>query len=187
MGADIINRLECSKDIDKTEKCYRYVKNWLLSNHNMFDTYNKCQAYIGPNNENDVISNSSNGRSYGVYENGVYYVLTNIIEDLLYRKGFSYRSILSGLGKRNYIITKNHDNGTIENTIQKKYRGANTRVIAFPVNQLSSTEYEEKVSQGELRLRGIEKEIEIDKKSYKQLMNTNKLIKGKEYSQSYVR
>jgi putative DNA primase/helicase len=160
MGIDILKNILISKDINKTERCYEYTKGWLISNYKLFDRYRGGSNFNGINDEEDVYSCSYSNSSYGIYENGIYYILTNIFDDLLTRKGYSYRTILSGFGKRNYIITKNQDNGLVENTIQKKYRGVNTRMIGFIMNPLKIEDYRKKEEEYDYLVRGTTREQE---------------------------
>ncbi len=136
MGIEILNNLESQKDIDIIDKCYEYIKSWILSNHKSFDKYKEYYSFEDPRleTEEDVIEKASSSRSFGIYQNNVYYVHRAILEDKLKSSGYSYNKTVREFAKRGYITPKTDEQGNIlENTIQKKFRGKNARMFAFPM------------------------------------------------------
>lgn len=136
MGIEILNNLENQKDIDIIDKCYEYIKSWILSNHKAFDKYKEYFSFEDPRleTEEDLVEKSSNSKSFGIYENNVYYVHRAILEDKLKSSGYSYNKTVREFAKRGYITPKTDEQGNIlENTIQKKFRGKNARMFAFPM------------------------------------------------------
>lgn len=145
MGIEILNNLENQKDIDIIDKCYEYIKSWILSNHKSFDKYKEYFDFEDPRleTEEDVIEKASNSRSFGIYQNNVYYVHRAILEDKLKSSGYSYNKTVREFAKRGYITPKTDEQGNIlENTIQKKFRGKNARMFAFPMEPVEK-EYTE--------------------------------------------
>lgn len=139
MGMEILENLSQAKDIDIVDKCYEYVKSWLFSNHKSFDRYKEPSKFENPklNPEEDILESSSNSKSFGVYDNNVYYVHRAILEDKLKAQGYSYLKIVREFAKRGYTTATRDNAGNIaENTVQKKFRGKNARMFAFPIEPL---------------------------------------------------
>lgn len=155
MARTILDNLDNSKDIDIVDKCFEYISSWIIGNHKCFDKYKRTErdyeeTDLKMHPENDLENSDSSRKTYGLYNNGVYYVLRYILEDKLNEKGFSYRKIVSEFGKRGYIQTEKNEYGQIiSNTIQKKYRGMNTRFFAFPVEMFEKILSEEEFKQAE--------------------------------------
>lgn len=136
MGLDILNRLPKKNDIDIVEKCYEQVHSWLLSNYRYFDVY--THTVDNPNKQfekEDIQPQSfSNTKSFGLYEDGTYYVLRGVLEEFLTKKHYSYTKMVRDFAKRDYILSKKDNKGNvISPTIQKKFRNTNARVFAFPI------------------------------------------------------
>lgn len=154
MGKEILSNLESQKDIDIIDKCYEYIKSWILSNHKSFDKYKEYFSFEDPRleTEEDVVEKTSTSRSFGLYQNNVYYIHRYILEDKLKSSGYSYNKIVREFAKRGYIIPKRDEQGNIlENTVQKKFRGKNARMFAFPIKpverELSEDERKERVEE----------------------------------------
>ncbi|MBP3800650.1 MAG: hypothetical protein J6I85_01245 [Clostridia bacterium] len=146
MGIEILDNLAKQQDIDIVDKCYEYIKSWILANHNSFDEYVIRAQFENPkiNPENDLMTRNSSSRSMGLYNNNVYYVHRSVLEDKLKSSGYSYLKIVREFAKRGYITPTTDENGNIlENTIQKKYRGRNARMFAFPIDVIDNLEEEE--------------------------------------------
>lgn len=154
MGLEILDNLAKQQDIDIVDKCYEYIKSWILANHKSFDEYAVRGHYENSklNPEDDLISKGSNSRSMGLFHSNVYYVHRSVLEDKLKSSGYSYNKIIREFAKRGYITPKTDDNGNIiENTIQKKYRGRNARMFAFPIEPIENLgEEERKIAEEEL-------------------------------------
>lgn len=147
MGLEILENLAKQQDIDIVDKCYEYIKSWILANHNSFDQYNAIAPIGNPNlnPENDLMSRSSSSRSMGLFSNDVYYVHRSVLEDKLKSSGYSYLKIVREFAKRGYITPTTDENGNIsENTVQKKYRGRNARMFAFPIAPIEKLDEEER-------------------------------------------
>ena len=155
MAKEILDNLDSSKDIDIVDKCYEYISSWIIGNHKCFDKYKRTErdyeeTDLKMHPENDIENSESSRKTYGLYNNGVYYVLRYILEDKLNEKGFSYRKIVSEFGKRGYIQTEKNKQGQItSNSIQKKYRGMNTRFFAFPIEMIEKVLSEEEFKHAE--------------------------------------
>ena len=155
MARIILDNLDNSKDIDIVDKCYEYISSWIIGNHKSFDTYKRTeQDYektdLRMHPENDLVDGDKIRKSYGIYNQGVYYLLRYVLEDKLNDRGFSYRKTVSEFGKRGYIQVQRDEQGQIiSNTIQKKYRGANTRFFAFPVEMFEKVLSEEEFKKAE--------------------------------------
>lgn len=149
MATDILNNLDSSKDIDVVDKCYEYIVSWIKGNHKSFDTYKENKKEYEKtlqkmNIEDDLTDTDRTKKSFGIYDDGVYYLLRYILEDKLQVKGFNYRKMVSEFAKRGYIKPTRDDDGyIITNTVQKKYRGTNTRFFAFPVEMMEKRLSEE--------------------------------------------
>lgn len=154
MGLEILDNLAKQQDIDIVDKCYEYIKSWILANHKSFDEYAVRGYYENSklNPEDDLISKGSNSRSMGLFHSNVYYVHRSVLEDKLKSSGYSYNKIIREFAKRGYITPKTDDKGNIlENTVQKKYRGRNARMFAFPIEPIENLEEEErKIAEEEL-------------------------------------
>ena len=79
-------------------------------------------------------------------------VYVYILEDKLKSSGYSYNKIVREFAKRGYIIPKRDEQGNIlENTVQKKFRGKNARMFAFPMKpvekELSEDERKERTEE----------------------------------------
>lgn len=139
MGREILNNLAKGKEIDIVEKSYEYIESWLLGHHKFFDQYKEPSEFENPrlNPEEDLVDSMVNGKSFGIYQNNIYYVHRFILQDKLEKKGFSYLKTVREFAKRGYIIPTIDKNGNIlENTVQKKFRGRNVRMFAFPMKPI---------------------------------------------------
>lgn len=146
MGREILNNLAKSRDIDIVEKSYEYIESWLLGHHKFFDQYKELSEFENPrlNPEEDLVDNMSNRKSFGIYQNNTYYVHRFILQDKLEKKGFSYLKTVREFAKRGYIIPTTDKTGNIlESTVQKKFRGKNVRMFAFPIKQIEQPLNEE--------------------------------------------
>lgn len=154
MGLEILDNLAKQQDIDIVDKCYEYIKSWILANHNSFDEYAIRGHYENSklNPEDDLISKGSNSRSMGLFHSNVYYVHRSVLEDKLKSSGYSYLKIVREFAKRGYITPTTDNKGNIlENTVQKKYRGRNARMFAFPIEPIENLgEEERKIAEEEL-------------------------------------
>ena len=79
-------------------------------------------------------------------------VYVYILEDKLKSSGYSYNKTVREFAKRGYIIPKRDEQGNIlENTVQKKFRGKNARMFAFPMKpvekELSEDERKERTEE----------------------------------------
>lgn len=160
MGLEILENLAKQQDIDIVDKCYEYIKSWILANHPAFDEYVIRAHFENPklDPENDLMSRKSSSRSMGLFSNDVYYVHRSVLEDKLKSSGYSYLKTVREFAKRGYITPTTDEEGKIvENTVQKKYRGRNARMFAFPIAPMENLEEEEqKVAEQELlKIAGI--------------------------------
>ena len=187
MAFDILENLDNAKEIDIVDKCYEYIVSWIVGNHKSFDTY---KTNIGPgyettyNNlhpEEDLIETDRTKKSFGIYHDGVYYLLRYVLEDKLESKEYNYKKIVSEFAKRGYIKpVKDEEGNIVTTTTQKKYRGANTRMFAFPVEMmnkiLSQEEKIESEKDYDAQLRGFKdnKEWEAANKELLNSLNINK-------------
>ncbi len=173
MAKEILDNLDSSKDIDIVDKCYEYISSWIIGNHKCFDKYKRTErdyeeTDLKMHPENDIENSESSRKTYGLYNNGVYYVLRYILEDKLNEKGFSYRKIVSEFGKRGYIQTEKNKQGQItSNSIQKKYRGMNTRFFAFPIEMIEKVLSEEE-------FKHAEKDLDAQFRGYKNYEESKK-------------
>lgn len=155
MAEQILNSLDKSNEIDLIDKCYDYITSWILSNHRYFDIYSD-RAEESTKQDDDDIMHSSKAKSFGIYERGVYYLHSSILVDKLKSAGYASRKILSEFGKRGYIVTSTDENGKLlTNTVQKKIRGKNARMYAFPIE-----DSEEMIKEKEEREKRQQEEIE---------------------------
>lgn len=153
MGLEILDNLAKQQDIDVVDKCYEYIKSWILANHNSFDEYVIRGHFENPklDPENDLMNRHSSSRSMGLFNNNVYYVHRSVLEDKLKSSGYSYLKIVREFAKRAYITPTTDEEGNIlENTVQKKYRGRNARMFAFPIEPIENLEEERKIEEEEL-------------------------------------
>ena len=128
MGLDILNDLNKKDDIDIVEKCYEKVSNWIVSNHRRFDKY--IDEIDRENPENDVEGGTT--ESFGVFEDGTYFVFRNVLENYMVHNGYSYNKMVKDFAKRGYIVPTRNKDGSIKTTsVQKKYRNKNVRMFAF--------------------------------------------------------
>jgi zinc finger CHC2-family protein len=169
MGIEILNNLESQRDIDIVDKCYEYIKSWILSNHKSFDKYKEYFAFEDPKleTEEDVVEKTSTSKSFGIYQNNVYYVHRAILEDKLKASGYSYNKIVREFAKRGYITPKTDEQGNIlENTIQKKFRGKNARMFAFPMQPVEKElEEDEKRERMEEFLSRVSTGMSVEKRA----------------------
>ena len=142
MAEEILEALDKAEEIDIVEKCYELISSWILSNHKHFNKTNKVaekafdevdrQGYA----ECDIDPITPNA-SYGLYENGIYYVFPNVLRDEISNLGYAFRKITSEFARRGYIIPERDKKGKLISTsIQKNYRGTNTRFYAFKLLEL---------------------------------------------------
>lgn len=134
MGLNILEQLSTSQEINVVDKAYEQVSSWILANYKSFDTYR--EENIDGDDANDVESNSY-GTSYGLYDEGVYYVHRYILDNWFKKHNYSTRKIIDGFIKRGYITIKRDEKGKIKDkAIQKKFRGVNCRMYAFPMKNV---------------------------------------------------
>lgn len=156
MGINILETLDKSNEIDVVDKCYNYIISWILSSHKSFEEYAENLNY--DRLDEDLIT-TYNHKSFGIYDKNIYYVLPNILNDKLENSGYPTRKILSEFGKRGYILTTQRDGKIIANSIQKKFRGKNVRMYAFPIEEAEETK--------EIRVkREEEKNLDYDFEKY---------------------
>lgn len=133
VGIEILNNLSRAEDIDVTEKCYETLKSYIIANHHRFGTYILPTLQESP--EDDVKNFSS--VPLGVYENGTYYMFIHEVENFMNKNNFNYRKMMKEFAQRGYIIPSYKADGTLKSTsVQKKYHNHNTRVYAFPVEEI---------------------------------------------------
>lgn len=138
MAKFILNKLDKSNDIDIVDKCYEYIVSWLKGHHKQFDRVKKAaskteKTELQLNPDNDVVEDSRT-TSLGIYDEGTYYVLRNVLEDLLNSRGYNYYKITKEFANRGYIIPKKGENGQIISvSMEKKFRGSNVRMFEFPI------------------------------------------------------
>lgn len=174
MAKEILIGLDKSKEIDIVDKCHDYIESWLLSNHRYFDTYLDKIENDTRQDEDDLVS-TSKARSFGIYEKNIYYVHSSILIDKLKSAGYSSRKIISEFGKRGYIITTEENGKLITNTVQKKFRGKNARMYAFPVDEAEEVKEQKKEKlreEEEFALRGTTAKMKKNKEK------TRKIIEG---------
>lgn len=183
MALEILKKLDSAKDIDIVEKCYEYIVSWIVGNHKSFDTYKKNVGkkyeitYNELHPEEDLTETDRTKKSFGIYHNGTYYLLRYVLEDKLESKNYNYKKIISEFSKRGYITpVRDEDGNIVTNTTQKKYRGANTRMFAFPVEMMNKAlSQEERIKAEEdfmAQLKGHdnkEKEDEFHERTLKNL------------------
>jgi len=185
MAEEILEGLDKAEEIDIVEKCYELISAWILSNYKHFNSFNpieddldKIQRQL---NVDDDITEIDSNISYGVYEKetAIYYVFPNVLRREIESQGYSFRKITSEFAKRGYIKPdKNAKGKLIATSIQKTYRGVNTRFYAFklldkkklPIETQRRLEREE-----EALLRGAKNPEELDKRDeyVKQSINYN--------------
>ena len=127
MGLEILEKLGTAQEIDVVEKAYLEITSWILSNYKAFDKY-KIENYT----EYDDTESCSFKESFGLFDKGVYYVHTSILKEWLRKHNYSTRKIIDGLADRHYIDVNISESGKVEKAIQKKFRGINNRMYAFP-------------------------------------------------------
>ena len=109
-----------------------------------------------------------NRKSFGIYQNNIYYVHRFILQDKLEKKGFSYLKTVREFAKRGYIIpTIDKDGNILENTVQKKFRGKNARMFAFPMKPIEKPLNKEE--RKELEKEQVYKCLGHTKESYEQM------------------
>ncbi len=127
MGLEILEKLGTAQEIDVVEKAYLEITSWILSNYKSFDKY-KIENYT----EYDDTESCSFKESFGLFDKGVYYVHTSILKEWLRKHNYSTKKIINGLADRHYINVNITESGKVERAIQKKFRGVNNRMYAFP-------------------------------------------------------
>lgn len=163
MAKFILDKLDKSNDIDIVDKCYEYIVSWLKGHHKQFDKFKdngnpKHRNEMTLNPDDDVVY-TDRSTSLGIYDDGTYYVLRSVLEDLLTAKKFNYYKMTKEFAKRGYIRPKvGKDGKLISTSIEKKFRGSNTRVFEFPIfemeNVLTDEEREEVEEDYDAQLRG---------------------------------
>jgi len=132
MAVNILNSLSKAEDIDVVTKAYDYILSYITANHSRFATYTSMVKEDQP--EEDVLES---GITFGIYENGVYYIFLHELESYMKRNGFQYHKLVNEFAQRGLITPAFNDDGTIKSaSIQKKYRNRNVRMYAFPVEQI---------------------------------------------------
>ena len=147
MGLEILKKLPTSQEIDIIEKSYKDVYSWILSNNSSFDIYKEPKS----GDLTDDVVHQGFGKSFGLYDNDVYYVHTNILKDWFDKNNYSERKILSGWAEKGYILTNTNSKGKVENAIQKKFKGRNARMVAFPMKVAQATENQRKRVEEEIK------------------------------------
>lgn len=173
MAEEILEGLDKAEEIDIVEKCYELISSWILSHHSHFNKPDKSiegfneidrQKYI----EQDINQISSN-TSYGLYEEGTYYVFPNVLRGEIENQGYSFRKITSEFAKRGYIKAERNNRGKLISTsIQKTFKGVNTRFYAFKL--LDKKKY-------------TEKEIEKIEEQAKKLIESTLKEQNKEFNE----
>ncbi len=150
MAQFILEKLDKSNDIDIVDKCYEYIVSWLKGHHKQFDRVKKSltkaeKTELELNPENDVVEDSRT-TSLGIYNEGTYYVLRNVLEDLLKSRGYSYYKITKEFANRGYIIPKKGEDGQIISvSTEKKFRGSNVRMFEFPIFKTEKMSYDKRI------------------------------------------
>lgn len=168
MGLNILEKLGTSQEIDVVEKAYLEITSWILSNYKAFDKYKTDYK-----TEYDDTESSSFKESFGLFDKGVYYVHTSILKEWLRKHNYSTRKIIDGLADRHYIDVNISESGKVEKAIQKKFRGVNNRMYAFPTPFDLKERMEKKLLE-EQKEREIKREQEIAKQfKEKQQLHAN--------------
>lgn len=165
MAQFILEKLDKSNDIDIVDKCYEYIVSWLKGHHKQFDKFKDNE---NPKHRNEMILNpdddviyTDRSTSLGIYDDGTYYILRSVLEDLLTAKKYNYYKITKEFAKRGYIKPKVGKDGKIISTsIEKKFRGSNTRVFEFPIFEMENTLSDEEIEK-------VEEEYTIQRRGWK--------------------
>lgn len=152
---------------DGIDKCYEYILNWIIANVDSFNRYKKktdFQKKYKLDMEDDINELENNRNSLGIYEDekGTFNVFRYLIEDKIKSRGYKYRRTIAEFAKRGYIIPQKHADGSVDNTVQKKYRGINTRFYCFPIEQIESKLSESEQKELDEKLKEIGKPVKIE-------------------------
>lgn len=105
MGLKILNSLETSNEVDVIEKAKEFLESWIIANASSFDTHRifKDNNNLGEEQYvfNEHIEKGNNRlERYGLYEQGIYYILPHILNAILIKNGYSPDKIKKGFAER---------------------------------------------------------------------------------------
>lgn len=140
LGFKILEQLEQEKDIDVTERAFELIKDEILANYRFIDNIEMIKdkdLSIGRDDTEKIVQNTR----WGFKEGEMYYIFSSRVKQTLLKNGFSYKKSLKEFAERGYIKTQGNNN-----TVQKKYKNKNVRMVAFyfkDENEITEEEKEE--------------------------------------------
>ena len=121
MAEKIVDLLEDATETDEVERAYDFIKGWLMANMEQFKDNPKRERY-------------------GVIDYNTFYVFPQILQDILEKKGFSYKKVLRAFGERDYINLSYEAGGKKRQTVVKRIQGKSCRMIAFDLTEMVNME-----------------------------------------------
>ena len=115
MAEEIIENITKTEHKDVIDNAYSYISDWILSNTSRFDV-----REIKKVNEEDkiatemILNAGKTSERFGLYENGVFYILPTKFTQKLEQQGFNAEKVKQGFKERNYIITDSETSTTIK-------------------------------------------------------------------------
>lgn len=150
MAEQIIENISKTESKDVVDNAYNYISDWILSSTSRFDV-----REIKKVNEEDsiatemILNESKSSERYGLYENGIFYILPTKFTQKLEQHGFNAEKVKQGFKERNYIVTDNETS----TTIKMYHKGEERDFIGFKLS-VNSTVDTQKIE--ELKDKSIE-------------------------------
>lgn len=149
LGIKILEEVDSEEVIDVTETAHDFVRDLILSNYRFFDTGALIEFQNGEATKSESETHLHNKR-FGIRDGDIYYIFPEILRKELENNGFSYRKTLKEFGERGYIktnVTNSNGKEKVENLIQKKYKGVNTRMVGVILEKVDDTTSEEEIKE----------------------------------------
>lgn len=131
MGIKILGMLELEKEIDEVEKAKEILQDWIISNDFKFDRHCFTDEYKNLENVRlacEIIEGKDNVEKYGLYDNGVYYILPLKFNEILCKYEMNPNKIRKGFAEKGYILIDEVNNRFL---VPKFYNGSTRRMVAF--------------------------------------------------------
>ena len=187
LGIKILNQLEEEKEIDEIERAKEIIEDWIISNDTMFERQSFTKEYSVKEDKNimtEILDNENSDKrlfqSYGMYQNGVYYIIPQIFNEVLELNKLSPKKVRKCFAEKGYIKI---DENNKKYTVDKYYRGGNRRMIAYFLvndNKVEPEEIEKDTEENEIELyREYKYKDVIKEKDVEKLEEISRF--GKEY------
>ena len=114
------------------------IEDWILINDKKFERQNFYKEYNNFENNNTLTENLDSGKNivetWGMYSEGIYYILPTKFNEVIRKNGFSPNKIRRGFAEKGLIKIDELNNRF---TVTKFYKGGNRRMLAYKLENES--------------------------------------------------